>query len=518
MTLNVADLFEAVADAIPDRTPLILGERRLTYRELELRSNRLAHHLQSVGVKPGQHVGIHMRNCVEYVEALLACMKIRAVPINVNFRYTDVELAYVYTNSQMVALLVEGEFAEIALGVVPQCPEIDHVLIIGDEYETALAAASDVRDFETRSDDDHFIIYTGGTTGMPKGVVWRHEDFFFAALSGANLSGPPRRSLEEVVDAAIANTNPTVLLLIPPLMHGAAIYSLLTAFLMGAPRVLTRSFDPLDVLRLVEAEKITGITVVGDAIARPIADAIAAADGKYDISSLKLIGSGGALFSPNLKEELKSRIPGLVIKDAFGASESGNDGVVEFGEDGTKRIRSNPNMILVDEEFRRIEPGSDTVGYIARAGHVPLAYFDDPEKSAATFPVVDGVRMAVLGDMGTMEADGTIVLLGRGSMCINSGGEKVYPEEVEQALKTHPAVFDALVAGAPDARFGEKVAAVVQVRPGFEGVEPDALSEHCRIHVAGYKIPRSIVLVPAILRSPSGKADYRWAKETVAKV
>lgn len=516
MTLNVADLFEAVADAIPDRTPLILEERRLTYRELELRSNRLAHHLQSVGVKPGQHVGIHMRNCVEYVEALLACMKIRAVPINVNFRYTDVELAYVYTNSKMVALLVEDEFAETALGVVPQCPEIDHVLIVGDEYEAALAAASDVRDFETRSDDDHFIIYTGGTTGMPKGVVWRHEDFFFAALSGANLSGPPRRSLEEVVDAAIANTNPTVLLLIPPLMHGAAIYSLLTAFLMGAPRVLTRSFDPLDVLRLVEAEKITGITVVGDAIARPIADAIAAADGRYDISSLKLIGSGGALFSPNLKEELKSRIPGLVIKDAFGASESGNDGVVEFGEDGTKRIRSNPNMILVDEEFRRIEPGSDTVGYIARAGHVPLAYFDDPEKSAATFPVVDGVRMAVLGDMGTMEVDGTIVLLGRGSMCINSGGEKVYPEEVEQALKTHPAVFDALVAGAPDARFGEKVAAVVQIRPGFEDVEPDALSEHCRIHVAGYKIPRSIVLVPAILRSPSGKADYRWAKETVA--
>ncbi|MFE4503630.1 acyl-CoA synthetase [Rhodococcus sp. NPDC056743] len=516
MTLNVADLFEAVADAIPDRTPLILEEKRLTYRELELRSNRLAHHLQSVGVEPGQHVGIHMRNCVEYVEALLACMKIRAVPINVNFRYTDVELAYVYTNSKMVALLVEDEFAEIALGVVPQCAEIDHVLIVGDEYETALAAASDVRDFETRSDDDHFIIYTGGTTGMPKGVVWRHEDFFFAALSGANLSGPPRRSLEEVVDAAIANTNPTVLLLIPPLMHGAAIYSLLTAFLMGAPRVLTRSFDPADVLRLVEAEKITGITVVGDAIARPIADAIVAADGKYDISSLKLIGSGGALFSPNLKEELKSRIPGLVIKDAFGASESGNDGVVEFSEDGTKRIRSNPNMILVDEEFRRIEPGSDTVGYIARAGHVPIAYFDDPEKSAATFPVVDGVRMAVLGDMGTMEADGTIVLLGRGSMCINSGGEKVYPEEVEQALKTHPAVLDALVAGAPDAKFGEKVAAVVQIRPGFGDVEPGALSEHCRIHVAGYKIPRSIVLVPEILRSPSGKADYRWAKETVA--
>ena len=518
MTLNIADLFEAVADAIPDRVPLILEDARLSYAELELRSNRLAHHLQSVGVEPGQHVGIHMRNCVEYVEALLACLKIRAVPINVNFRYTDAELLYIYTNSQMVALLVEEEFAPTALAVVPQCPEISHVLIVGDDYENALAAQTDTRDFGPRSNDDHFIIYTGGTTGMPKGVVWRHEDFFFAALSGANLSGPPRRSLEEVVDAAVANTNPTVLLLIPPLMHGAAIYSLLTAFLMGAPRVLTRSFDPTEVLRLVEAEKITGITVVGDAIARPIADAIAASEGRYDLSTLKLIGSGGALFSPNLKAELTTRLPGLVIKDAFGASESGNDGVVEFGEDGSKRIRSNPNMILVDDEFRRIEPGSGTTGFIARAGHVPVAYFDDPAKTAATFPVVDGVRLAVLGDMGTMEADGTIVLLGRGSMCINSGGEKVYPEEVEQALKTHPAVFDALVAGAPDARFGEKVAAVVQVRPGFEDVATESLSEHCRTHVAGYKIPRSIVLVPSILRSPSGKADYRWARETVAGV
>ncbi|MBT2275599.1 AMP-binding protein, partial [Rhodococcus qingshengii] len=224
MTLNIADLFEAVADAIPDRVPLILEDVRLSYAELELRSNRLAHHLQSVGVEPGQHVGIHMRNCVEYVEALLACLKIRAVPINVNFRYTDAELLYIYTNSQMVALLVEEEFAPTALAVVPQCPEITHVLIVGEDYENALAAQTDTRDFGPRSNDDHFIIYTGGTTGMPKGVVWRHEDFFFAALSGANLSGPPRRSLEEVVDAAVANTNPTVLLLIPPLMHGAAIY------------------------------------------------------------------------------------------------------------------------------------------------------------------------------------------------------------------------------------------------------------------------------------------------------
>jgi len=526
--LNIADLYEAVADAIPDRVPLIFGSpdpagtgpgraERRSYAELERRANRLAHHLQSVGVQPGQHVGIHMRNSIEYVEGLLACLKIRAVPVNVNFRYTDAELVYLYNNSEIVALIVEEEYIPTATAALSRCPGVGHVLTVGADYEAALAAQSPDRDFPPRSQDDHFIIYTGGTTGMPKGVVWRHEDFFYAALSGANLSGPPRTSVAEVVEAAVANTNPAVLMLIPPLMHGAAVYSLLTAFLMGAPRVIARSFDPVEVLRLIEAEKITGVTVVGDAIARPIADAMTAHAGEYDLSSLKLIGSGGALFSPQLKDRLRELVPGLVIKDAFGASESGNDGVVEFGDDGTKRIRANPNMLLVDERGLAIVPGSDELGYIARRGHVPVAYFGDEEKTAATFPVVDGVRMAILGDMGRMEADGTIVLLGRGSMCINSGGEKVFPEEVEQALKTHPAVLDALVAGVPDARFGERVAAVVQLREGDHGIDTAEIAEHCREHVAGYKIPRSIVVVPSIVRSPSGKADYRWAKEMVAQ-
>ncbi|WP_127784384.1 acyl-CoA synthetase [Rhodococcus sp. X156] len=529
MSLNLADLLEAVTDAIPDRVPVICGDDRLTYRELELRANKLAHYLQSVGVQPGDHVAIHMRNSIEYVETLLACLKIRAVAINVNFRYTDAELVYLYNNSDTKVLVVQGEFTATVASALPECPTVETVVVVGDEaadttwgavrvddYASSVAAQSDARDFAPRSEDDHFIIYTGGTTGMPKGVVWPHKDFYYAALSGANIDGVPHDTVEQVVAAAVANTHPRVALLTPPLMHGAAVYSVLTGFLMAAPRVLMTSFDPVEALRLIERENVVVVTVVGDAIARPIADAIAAHPGQFDLSSLRAFGSGGALFSRTTKDQLAQLVPGLVVRDAFGASETGSHGTVEIGDDGTMRIRRNDNMLLLDDDLKPIEPGTDTIGRIARTGHVPVAYYNDPQKTADTFPVVDGVRMAVMGDMGRMEADGTIVLLGRGSGCINTGGEKVFPEEVEEALKNHPAVMDALVAGAPDERFGERVAAVVQLREGAEDTDLDQLVEHCRTLVAGYKIPRSIVVVPQIPRSPSGKADYRWAKATVS--
>ncbi len=529
MTLNIATMFEAVAEAIPDRVILTCEGEHRTYAELEERANRLAHHLAGVGVGAGDHVAVHMRNRIEYVEALLACMKIRAVPINVNYRYTAAELLHVYTDSQSVALILEQEYLEVAAATLADAPLIRHVLVVAEpaggpvaevalpagvtraDYETALADASPERGFDQRSADDRFVIYTGGTTGLPKGVNWRHEDFFFAALSGANTAGPPRRSLTEVVEAAVANDNAPVFLLIPPLMHGAAIYSLLSAFLAGSRRVISRDFDPVRAIETIRDEQITGITVVGDAIARPLAEAMTA-NPHVDVSSLKMIGSGGALFSDSVKDQLRGLVPGLVIKDAFGASETGNDGIVEFGEDGLKRIRSNPNMTLVDEDFQQVEVGQE--GFIARGGHVPLGYFGDEARTASTFPVIDGVRMAVLGDMGRREDDGTIVLLGRGSTCINTGGEKVYPEEVEQALKNHVDVYDALVVGIPDERFGERVTAVVQLRPGATA-SPQQIAEFTREHVAGYKIPRVVVAVDQVRRSPSGKADYPWARETV---
>ena len=456
--LTLADILEQMADSVPDRAAVVSMEATYTYAEIDERANRLANHLLSLGVKHGDHVAVHAYNCIEWVDAFFACPKIGAVAINVNYRYTEAELVHVYGNSQSVALIVESEYLDVARAALASCPTVKHVLVVdGDdasapEYEAALAAQSAERDFGPRSNDDKFIVYTGGTTGLPKGVVWRHEDFYFAALSGANTAGAPRMTLDEVVAAAVANESAPVFLLIPPLMHGAAIYSLLTAFLAGARRVIMRQFDPVDAVRLIERERITGITVVGDGIARPLAEAMLRHP-EVDLSSLKMVGSGGALFSPGGKDQLRERVPGLVIKDAFGTSESGNDGIVEFGEDGTKRMRSNPNMTLVDEQFQPLGPGVE--GFLACGGHVPLEYFNDPVKSAATFPVIDGQRLAVLGDRGILEDDGTIVLLGRGSTCINSGGEKIYPEEVEQALKTHPGVYDALVVGIPDERFGQ---------------------------------------------------------------
>lgn len=527
MPLNLADVFEAVADELSGRTALVAGRERRTFDELDRRANRLARHLLARGVRPNQHVGIHMRNSVQFVEALLACFKVRAVPVNINYRYTESELTFLYNNSQLVMLIADAEFAPVIAAALPDCPMIRDVMFLGyvdgialpgiavDDFDQAMAAHEDTRGFASRSDDDHVIIFTGGTTGMPKGVVWRHEDFFMAALGGGNHDGPPYRSPEEVAAAAAANQYPMSFLLPAPLMHGAALYSLMSGFFSGAKQVLMRAFEPFEALRLVQDERIVCVMVVGDAIARPLTDAIAARGTEFDLSSLAVVGSGGALWSRSSKEQLRELMPNLFLRDGFGASESGVDGTLDVADDGTMRVRNNPNMLVVDEHLRPLEPGTTDVGYLARTGHVPLEYFNDPEKTRQTFPVVDGVRMSVLGDMGWIEADGSIVLLGRGSVCINTGGEKVYPEEVEAVLKSHPAVFDAVVVGTPSERYGEQVSAVIELREGAGDVDVEAVTGHCRSEIAGYKIPRTVVVVPTIVRSPAGKADYRWARDAV---
>jgi acyl-CoA synthetase (AMP-forming)/AMP-acid ligase II len=494
---NLADMFERVADELPDRDAVACDGRRLTYRELDERSTRLAHHLAGLGVGAGNHVGIYAYNCPEWLEAFLACFKLRAAGINVNFRYVEDELRYLFDNADMVAVIHGPEFD----------PPFDGpTLCIGEEYEKALAAASPDRDFGPRSDDDPYVLYTGGTTGMPKGVVWRAEDAFYACMGGGNAGGPPVGSEDELIEKA-RQSGVFNYFVIPPLMHGAGQWVAMIGLLGGMTVVLTESFDGERAWEIIEREKVNAIVIVGDAMGRPLAEALAANPGKYDTSSLMVVGSGGAPLSPAVKAQLAASLPNTIVLDSFGSSETGYQGRAFE----SRRFVITDTTSVFDDDNKPIEPGSGVVGRVAQSGHIPLEYYKDPVKTAATFVEVDGRRWSFPGDMATVEADGTVTLLGRGSACINSGGEKIYPEEVEDVLKAHPEVFDALVVGAPDERWGERVSAVVQPRAGVE-LTLEQLQEHCRNYLAGYKVPREVHLVAAMPRQPSGKPDYPRAR------
>ena len=515
-TFNLADLWEAVADRVPERTAAVCGDVRRSYAELEERSNRFAHWLVGQGVEPGQHIGLYLTNGIEYLEAMLACFKIRAVPINVNYRYVAGELRYLLDDADVVGVLVQPEFGLRLAEVTPELPDLGWSLTLGAEYEAALAESSPARDFPVRSGDDRYVIYTGGTTGMPKGVVWRHEDAFFACIGGAD---PTRQqgavsSAAEVLDRIMDGT--VVFLPVAPLMHGAGQWTSLSWLYAGGTVVLLPgSLDPVEVWRTVEREHVNIMTVVGDPVTRPLVDAWAL-EGPFDVSSLFSIGSGGAPLTPALKDRLIALVPNAAVVDGFGSSETGAQGSqrMEAGDasGGVTAFTPYSTTTVLDEVTHQpVEPGSEVVGRVALRGRIPLGYYNAPEKSAETFVMVDGERWVLTGDMATIEDDGTIRLLGRGSGCINTGGEKVFPEEVEAAIKTHPAVYDVLVIGVDDERWGQRVTAVVQTVEGGR-VTLDELAEHCRSSIAGYKVPRSIVIVDQIERSPAGKADYRWAK------
>jgi 3-oxocholest-4-en-26-oate---CoA ligase len=524
MDVNLADLVGAVADALPDRCALVCDGERLSYPELMNRASQVAQHLIAAGIEPDETVGLYMLNSVAYIESLLGCMLARAIPVNINYRYTGRELAHLFGGARLAALVVDADHASVAAAVAADCPSLRHVLItgggplaefpprVGVEDYAVTADAAAARPANGRSGDDKLIIYTGGTTGLPKGVLWRHEDFFFSALAGGNHYGPPRMSVAEIV-AAAGQMPPAGYLIAAPMMHGAGTYTLFTAFLLGTKVVMSRTFDPVRTLRLIGEEQALTLAVVGDAMARPLADELAAHPGEYDLSSLFVIGSGGALLSASVRAQLQEMYPNLYITDRFGASETGTDGELSPGEDGRPRLSHSGNVQVLDEELRPVRPGG--IGRLAKAGHVPLGYYGDEAATRATFPVVDGRRLALLGDLARVADDGSIVVLGRGSTCINTGGEKVFPEEVEQALKAHPAVLDAVVAGVPDERFGERVAAVVSLRPGLTA-SAEVLRGHCRAALAGYKVPARIEYVPEVVRSPSGKADYRWARRLLS--
>ncbi len=519
MEFNHADLFEGLADAVGDRVAIVAagpgGTERLTYAELDARANRLAHHLEDAGAGHGCHVGIQLYNGVEYVVALLAAMKVRAVPINVNHRYVAAELTYLYRDADLAALVYDAEFEDQVAEAAAHTPSLRHRVVAGGTsphavgYADALAAAPDTRGFAERSGDDVYIIYTGGTTGMPKGAMWRTEDLFMA-FGGGNPYGEPHERPEQVIETALGS-GPLVMMAAAPLMHGAAQMATFITWWMGGTIVYNRRFDAAEALRTIDRENVLTINITGDAMARPLAEEIAT--GAYDLGSLGVLSSTGAILSGAVRDRLHALLPDLIVMDNFGSSESGFTASGIEGSTPESGLRYRPTtarLTVLDDDLKPVEPGSGTLGQVAKRGHIAYGYWRDPEKTAATFVEVDGDRWLLTGDIATIEADGAIAIFGRGSQCVNTGGEKVFPEEVEAVLKGHPGVFDAVVTGIPDARFGNRVAAVVQPYD----VAPTAadLDAHCRGLLSGYKVPRAYAFVTEVERTPAGKADYRWAR------
>jgi fatty-acyl-CoA synthase len=520
---NLADLLEILAEAGPDRPALVAGDVRLTYGELDRRATRVGHHLAAAGVRPGEHVAILAYNRAEWIESMFGAYKIRAVPVPVNYRYVAAELRHVLYDSESVALIGERSLLARVEEVRDELPKLRHVVVLEDggsqeiaaavRYEEALAAASPDGGFPERSSDDRYLMYTGGTTGYPKGVEWRCEDIFFAALGGGNVLGEPIGSPEAIAENA---TRPAMAVLdCAPVMHGAGQWVACMGMFSGAKVVLytDHQFDPARALALLAEEQANVLMVVGDVMARPVAQELAT--GTHDTSSLVAVASGGAPLTAAARDELRAHLPGVLFRDNYGASEMGACGPSIEGKDGgTAQFRMSPDCTVLGDDLKPVTAGE--IGRLARSGHLPLGYYNDPAKTASTFFTdADGRRWSIPGDFATLNEDGTITLLGRGSLVINTGGEKVYPEEVEVAIKDHPDVYDVVVVGLPDERFGQRVAAVVAAEPGTT-LTLEGLAAHLRGRLAGYKIPRSLLLVDEVQRTAVGKSDYKWARSVFA--
>jgi 3-oxocholest-4-en-26-oate---CoA ligase len=532
MQFSVAEVHEAIAASRPDDECLVFRDRRFTWSQVTERTRRLANHLIGAGLgvrvergelaghESGQsHLAIYLHNGNEYLECMLGAFKARVAPFNVNYRYVAEELRYLLNDSQAEAVVVHSRFAPVLAEVLGELPRLRVILQVPDEsgnpllpgaqwYEDALASASADKPAVQWSPDDLYILYTGGTTGMPKGVLWRNGDANVECFGGSRA---------DTVEGVLAEANTGLrALLAPPFMHGAGHWMSFrtwngggTVFVQSQPERL----DPVDVWGLVERERLSFLLIVGDAFARPLLDGLSQAD--YDLSSLTVVLSGGAPLSAHLKEEFLRHLPTLMIVDGLGSSEAGGQlSHVSAGSGATTGTFpiSPGNHVLSEYLDRELAPGDDELGWLAKSGNLALGYLGDAAKTDRTYPVVAGVRYAVPGDRARLRADGIIELHGRDSVTINSGGEKIFAEEVEAAVKAHPSVYDCVVAGRPSERWGNEVVAVVRIREGYTADEAALLHEAER-HIARYKLPKAFVFVPEIVRSPSGKADYRWAKQ-----
>jgi fatty-acyl-CoA synthase len=537
---HLTQVFDAVAAVAPERECIVWRDRRFTYADVVDRKRRLANHLLARGLgdhrdranlqnwESGQHhLALYLHNGNEYLEGMLGAYAARLAPFNVNYRYVEEELVYLLEDSGARAMVFHSTFAPTLAKVLPRVSMLDVLLQVPDEsgetlldgaewYEDALAASSPAAPDTEPDADDLYILYTGGTTGMPKGVLWRQGDIFPAALGGRDLASRAEfESLERIVE--IAADGGARLMPAPPFMHGAAHWMAFNTFTGGNTIVIpatTTHLDPHDVWQTCADEKVNVLLIVGDAFARPLLDQLDTHT--YDLSSLLMVVSGGAALSAGVKDALLERLPSIGIMDGLGASETGQQATQIIGSGGgatTGTFSPGPGMCIVDEAIERVlGPNEHDMGWLAQQGRVPLGYLGDRAKTEKTFPVIDDVRYSIPGDRARITEDGLLELHGRDSVTINSGGEKIFAEEVEAALKRHPSVYDVVVAGRPSERWGNEVVAVVQLRDG-DAVTHEELVAEAERHIARYKLPKVTVFVPAVVRSPAGKADYRWARE-----
>ena len=533
---NLADLWEQVAETVPDRPAQRCGTRTVTWGEFDRRANALGRHLLDAGLRRQSKVAAYLFNGPEYLEVYAGALKVSAAPLNTNYRYGPDEVAYLLDNADAEAVVFHAGFSPVLEGIRDRLPQVRTWLAVDDgtavpawatPYEEVVGEGADRPEPSwARSGQDLILLYTGGTTGMPKGVMWEQHELFQVLGGGGNpFEGTPPAAepaeMRQRIEAAAAEP-PYVFLPACPLMHGTGQFSAFIAMIRSGTVVTMpdRHFDPVALWRAVEDHGVNGVAIVGDAFAKPLLEALDADPTAFDLSSLRVMNSSGVMWSQATKDGLLRHLPGVLLFDSLGSSEAVGMGASVSGADNVAATASfalGPGVIVVDSEDRPVEAGSGTPGYVAIPGHVPVGYYKDPEKTARTFRSIGGTRYVLPGDLAVVEADGQIQLLGRSNAVINTGGEKVFAEEVEEVVKQHPAVLDAVCVGIPDDRFGAVVTAMVELRPGAE-LARDDLRGFVSARLAAYKAPRVVVVVPSIHRSPAGKVDYarltRLARDT----